>query len=346
MDFEHDRESLYSPVAGNDSAVKTPMTPPRKKHTLLMIFFSILFAFSVLANFLLIILLVVASMMISTGHSDSFIENVIREGSSSNKIAIIRIQGIIDSEVAEQIRKQLADAKKDRNVKAVILRVISPGGGVGASDRIHHYVEKFRSQTNKPVVSFMQTVAASGGYYVSVACDSIISEPTTITGSIGVMATYLVLKQLLEEKLGITPVVLKSGEKKDWPSMFSEATDEQKQYLMDKVIMPAHNRFIKLVADGRKELTLDQVKELSDGSIYGAPEAYEKKLIDHVGFMEDAIALAEKFAGIKNAKVIEYEKPFTFSSIIGSNPNSLFDLDRNMLEKFATPQIMYLWDGK
>jgi len=346
MDFEHDRESLYSPVSGNDPDAKKLKDPPRKKRPILMIFFSILFIFSILANFLLIVLLVVASMMVSTSRSDSFIENVVREGSSSKKIAVVRIQGIIDGETCEQVRKQLADAKKDRNVKAVILRIISPGGGVGASDRIHHYVQKFKSETNKPVVSFMQTVAASGGYYVSVACDSIISEPTTITGSIGVLANYMVLKQLLEEKLGITPIVLKSGEKKDWPSMFSEATDEQKQYLMDKAIMPAHKRFIELVADGRKELTLDQVKELSDGSIYGAPEAYEKKLIDHIGFVEDAIKLTEKLAGIKNAKVIEYERPFTWSSVIASKYDSLLNLDRDMLEKFATPQIMYLWDGK
>jgi protease IV len=343
MDFDNNNESLYSPVSNNDSAVKAPR---KKKHPILMIFFSILFIFSILANFFLIILLVVVSMTISSTHSDSFVENVIREGSSSSKIAVIRIQGVIENELCEQVRLQLKDAKKDHNVKAVIIRVISPGGGVSASDRIHHYIGKFKSETGKPVVSFMQTVAASGGYYVSVACDSIISEPTTITGSIGVMANYMVLKQLLEEKLGITPVTLKSGEKKDWPSMFSEATEEQKQYLMDKAIMPAYDRFIQLVADGREELTLDQVKELSDGSIYGAPEARDKKLIDQVGFMEDAIALTENLAGIKDAKVIEYEKPFTFSSMLTSKSGALLNIDRNMLEKFVAPQIMYLWDGR
>ena len=342
MDFEDNRESLYSPVSDNGAAVKTP----RKKRPILMIFFSILFILSILANFFLVILLIVVSMTISGSHSNSFVENVIREGSSSSKIAVIQIQGVIENELCEQVRLQLKDAKKDHNVKAVIIRVISPGGGVGASDRIHHYIQKFKSETGKPVVSFMQTVAASGGYYVSVACDSIISEPTTITGSIGVMANYMVLKQLLEEKLGITPVTLKSGEKKDWPSMFSEATDEQKQYLMDKAIMPAYDRFIRLVADGREELTLDQVKELSDGSIYGALEACDKKLIDQVGFMEDAIALTEKLAGIKGAKVIQYEKPFTFSSMLASKSNALLGLDRSMLEKFVTPQIMYLWDGR
>jgi len=135
------------------------------------------------------------------------------------------------------------------------VRIISPGGSVGASDRIHHEILRFRDKTSKPAVAFMQTLAASGGYYASVACDKIISEPTAITGSIGVIMNHLVLKELLEEKLGISPVVIKSGPRKDWPSVFSEVTDEQKQYVTDKLINPAYDRFVQLVVQGREMLT-------------------------------------------------------------------------------------------
>ncbi|MCK5565264.1 MAG: signal peptide peptidase SppA [Planctomycetes bacterium] len=348
MEFEHDQEqeSLYVPANDTPRTCEIPTQKPKKKGSFWKIFFIIAFLLSVLANFFLFVLLIAASMFVSVGHTSSFIEDVIRDGSSSKKIAVIRLEGIIDSRLSDLVKEQLDSAAKDESVKAVILRVISPGGGVAASDRIHHQISKFRNDTNKPVVSFMQTVAASGGYYASVACDKIISEPTTITGSIGVMANHMVFKQLLEEKLGITPVVVKSGEKKDWPSIFSETTEEQKEYLQQKLIIPAYDRFVALVADGRKDLSLQEVITLADGSIYGAPEAYNNKLIDELGFIEDAIAMTEKLAHIKNAKVFEYTQPFTLSSVLGAQSETIFNFDRKMIEKLATPQLMYLWDGK
>ncbi len=349
MEFEHDQEqeSLYVPANDTPRAFEVPTQKPKKKGSFWKIFFIVAFLLSVLANFFLFVLLIATSMFVSVGQTDSFVENVIRSGSSSKKIAVIRLEGIIDGKLSDMVKKQLDSAAKDDSVKAVILRVISPGGGVAASDRIHHQISKFRNNTNKPVVSFMQTIAASGGYYASVACDKIISEPTTITGSIGVMATHMVLKQLLEEKLGITPVVVKSGEKKDWPSIFSETTEEQKLYLQEKLVTPAYDRFVALVADGRKDLSLQEVITLADGSIYGAPEAYNNKLIDELGFIEDAIAMTEKLAHIENAKVFEYTQPFTLSSVLGvQQSETIFNFDRKMIEKLATPQLMYLWDGK
>lgn len=348
MDFEHDQqqESLYVPTEDVSPAFEVPAKKPKKKSPFWKIFFIIALLLSVLANFFLFVMLIAASMFVSVGHTDAFVENVLRDGSASQKIAVIRLEGIITNELSELIRTQLDSAAKDDSVKAVILRVITPGGGVAASDRIHHQIARFKDETNKPVVAFMQSVAASGGYYASVACDKIISEPTTITGSIGVIANHMVFKELFEEKLGIMPVTVKSGEKKDWPSMFAETTDEQKQYLQDKLITPAYDRFVALVADGRTDLTMQEVTALADGSIYGAPEAYNNKLIDEMGFMEDAIAMTEELAHIKRAKVFEYAEPFSLSSVLGVQSESIFNLDRNVIEKFATPQLMYLWDGK
>ena len=311
---------------------------------MISIIWRILFTLSILANIFLFLMLIAFSLIFSTGQRGFYVEDVIRDGSSTNKIAIIRLEGIIDGRMSNDIHKQIKAAKEDKNVKAVIIRTISPGGTVAASDRIHHEITKFRKETGKPVVSFMQTVAASGGYYTSVACDKIISEPTAITGSIGVISNHLVIKQLLEEKLGINPVVVKSGEKKDWPSIFSETTEEQKQYLHDRLINPAYERFAQLVADGREMLSESEVKELADGGIYGAPEALEKKLIDRIGYIEEAIALTEALTGIKGMQVIEYSKPFSLSSMLISQSSSLLKIDRELLEKLVTPQLLYLWD--
>ena len=174
-----------------------------------------------------------------------------------------------------------------------------------------------------------------------------MAEPTVITGSIGVIMNHLVLKDLLEDKLGITPVTLKSGKRKDWPSMFNETTEEEKQYLMDRIITPAYDRFVMLVAEGRKSvLTETEIRELADGSIYTAQEALDRKLIDAVGYFDQAVAKAEQMAQISNAQVVTYEELFTFWSLMGAKSQSNINIEAEILEKLAAPRILYLWDGK
>jgi protease-4 len=228
----------------------------------------------------------------------------------------------------------------------VILRIASPGGTVSSSDQIHYYVGNLRQKTGKPVVAFMQTIAASGGYYSAVACDRIIAEPTVITGSIGVIMNHLVIKDLLEQKLGIQPEVLKSGPKKDWPSMYAPMTEEQKQYLNEKLITPAYERFVSLVSEGRKHaLTPEQVRLLADGSIYSADEALHNGLIDEVGYFEAAVDATKKLADISDARVVEYQRPQSWLSSLGAK-SQLPIVDSKMLEKLIVPQLMYLWDGR
>ena len=186
----------------------TSQNPPRRKSGW-RIFWGIVLVLSIMANvFLFLMLILMAAFVSMGGQRDYYDEAVISEGSLSKKIAVIRLEGIIDNRVSEEMRRQLKMAKEDDKVKAVIVRTITPGGGVSASDQIHHEITKFKTETKKPAVAFMQTIGASGGYYTSVACDKIIAEPTVITGSIGVIANYMVLKELLEEKLGISPVVV------------------------------------------------------------------------------------------------------------------------------------------
>lgn len=344
-----------SPQAAQASQIAPPPPPPPvppRKSSGWRIFWGIVIALSILANVVLFFMIIMMVSFLMSGPAelfdtrDGFGEQVRVKGPVNRKIAVIRVEGIIDGQQSEKFEKHLKSARDDANVKAVIVRTITPGGTVSASDQIHNAITRFRRETGKPVVAFMQTVAASGGYYTSVACDKIIAEPTAITGSIGVIMNNLVIRELLEEKLGVQPVVVKSGPKKDWPSMFSETTEEQKQYIYDKLIKPAYDRFVSLVDEGRDELTEAEVRVLADGSIYGAQEAVDKKLVDEIGYFEDAVRLTEQLAGIKGAKVIEYTRLFSLSSLLGAEAKTRpWEIDRNTFHELALPQLMYLWDG-
>jgi len=352
MDFT-ENTNPPQPPSGFIPSGQGPMPPlpvvqvirPEKKGTGWKIFGGILFALSVLANIGMFFLLVGLVVFFAAGHEGGLIEQVVREGPRTARIALVSVNGIIDEQQARDVYEQLKAARKDKYVKGVIVRVNSPGGTISGSDQIYNEILKFRDKENKPVVAFMQGVAASGGYYTSVACEKIIAEPTTITGSIGVITGYLVLEQLLENKLGIQPVIVKAGEKKDWPSSFKAPTDEQLQYLRERLIDPAYNRFVQIVADGRKMLTTEDVNRLADGSIYWADKALEEKLIDQIGYLDDAIEQVKSMADIQKAQVVEYRKPFSFADILGAQAKSKLSFDQKTLYELTTPQVLYLWSA-
>jgi protease-4 len=156
---------------------------------------------------------------------------------------------------------------------------------------------------------------------------------------------YLVLQQLLEDKLGINPIVVKAGAKKDWPNPFQMPTDEQLKYMQERIIGPAYKRFVKVVADGRSELTEADVNRLADGSIYWADKALEEKLIDGVGYLADAIDKTKSLAGVKKAQVVEYKKTFSLADMLGAKTNVSLKIDRRTLYEVAVPQALYLWTG-
>ncbi len=353
MDFEQNNnqsgpigpqptEPNYNPAMGG------PISPPRKKGIGWRIFWGIALALSFMANVVLFLMLIGVVAIFATGQRSLLDEEIIREGPSRTKIAMISVQGVIYGESASDFYRQLKVVREDKHVKAVIVRVNSPGGTISASDQIYKEITKFREEENIPVVAFMQGVAASGGYYTSVACDKIIAEPTTITGSIGVISFYLVVQELLEDKLGIMPVTIKSGQKKDWPSSFRKPEPEEIQYMRDKVITPALERFIEVIAEGRKaSLTIEEIRKLADGGIFGAKEAKEEKLIDQVGYLDEAIELAKSLAGIGKAKVIQYRKPFSVADLFSyRKPNlNLLKLNKATLYELGTPQILYLWSA-
>lgn len=320
--------------------------PRRKKTSRWKIFFGILFGLSVLGNILMLFLVLMMGIAIAMGGAGgTYLHEVIETGPSSKKIAVIRIEGIINKEVEEIFKSQLNTAWADRTVKAVVVSVDSPGGGVTSSDNIYHAIQRYKDATNNPVVCYMDGLAASGGYYSAVSCDKIVASPTTITGSIGVIMGHLDIKQLLEEKLGVVPTTIKSGQKKDWPSMFRQITEEEKSYLFEKVIDPAYKRFVKLVDQGRENLTEEQVLALADGSIYFANEALEKGLVDEIGYADTAYELAKVLAGLDDAQVFEYKKPFSLSDMLGVQSKSLTNLDKTTLLEMTIPKVMYLWTG-
>ena len=303
---------------------------------------------SILANgFLLLAIIGMAAVMTSSPSNEAVVEKTLVSGSRHQKIAAIRIEGIIDSRMSDWVCRQLAAAASDPSVKGVIVRIISPGGGVSSSDQIHYAISRYKECTGQPVLAFMQSMAASGGYYAAVACDEIMAEPTVITGSIGVMMNHWVVKELLQEKLGITPVVLKSGERKDWPSMFSDTTDEQKLYLNERLVQPAYERFVQLVTEGRKDkLSEREVRTLADGGIYTASEALTCKLIDQIGYFEQAVKTISERAGVGNPTVVEYSEKFSMMSILGAEAKTGLTIDAELFDKLLTPQLMYLWDGR
>jgi len=333
-----------SPLPPSNYAQPEPKAarPPRKR-TGWRVFWAVILVLSVLANIVLFLMLVGLATLFAVGHERLLTEEVVQEGPRATKIAVVRLQGMIDDNQRRQVKRQLKAAREDRAVKGIILRVNSPGGTISASDEIYHQI---RDKTEKPVVAFMQGLAASGGYYTSVACDTIVAEPTVITGSIGVIAGWFVIQDLLEQKLGIEPVIVKSGEKKDWPSSFRKASEQEIQYLQEKLIIPAYNRFVDIVAEGRKDsITADEVRKLADGSIYGAQEALDLKLVDHIGYFDEALNQVKSLAGITEAQVVEYRKPFSFSEFLTSGARHSMKIDTNLLYELGTPQVLYLWTG-
>ncbi len=220
-----------------------------------------------------------------------------------DKIAIVEVKGVItqSSAVIEELQQYLSD----EGVKAIILRVDSPGGGVGPSQEIYREIMRIKSTSKRKVVTSMGSVAASGGYYIASASDLIVANPGTITGSIGVIMQFSNFEELLK-KIGIKGVVLKSGEHKDIGSPFREMTPEEKR-IMQEVLDNVHEQFIQAVADGRK-LDRSKVAQIADGRILTGEQAKNLGLVDQLGNLQDTIDITAKMAGIAGKPNVLYPK--------------------------------------
>lgn len=222
------------------------------------------------------------------------------------KIAIIEIKGVIID--PQPTVEKLIKFRKNEKIKAIVLRIDSPGGGVGPAQEIHAEVKKV--QREKKVLVSIGSVAASGGYYIACAADKILANPGSITGSIGVIVESLNVEELLR-KIGLRSTVIKSGRHKDIGSPMRQMTPEEKR-LLQGVLDNVHEQFIQAVAEGRK-LPVERVRGLADGRIFSGNQAKAMGLVDELGNLQDAIAMAAKMAGIKGEPEVIYPEKKGFS---------------------------------
>src|SRR5712692_9861616 len=231
------------------------------------------------------------------------------------KVGVIRIEGVItDSrETIEELRR----FRDNPSIKAVVLRIDSPGGGVVPSQEIHAELLKARKDGRLKVVASMGNLAASGGYYIAVATDKIVANPGTLTGSIGVIMELANVQGLLE-KVGVQSVVIKSGKHKDLASPFRTMSPEERALLQD-VLDDVHDQFIQAVAAGRA-MKVEQVRELADGRIFTGRQARTAKLVDELGDLQDAIKLAARMGGIVGEpRVVEIRKRFSLRDLLDNS---------------------------
>tara|TARA_B100000315_G_scaffold88389_1_gene81186 strand:- start:14131 stop:15042 length:912 start_codon:yes stop_codon:yes gene_type:complete len=282
-------------------------------------------------------------------------------GKGDDKILLIDISGVITGKsrsditgikkepgMVERIKEQLNKAEDDKKIKAIILRVNTPGGTVTASDIIYHELLQFKKKKGVKIIAAMMDLSTSGGYYLSMSADKIIAHPTTITGSIGVLALKLNMRGLFE-KIGIEDETVKSGEKKDITSPFRPFSEEEKE-IFQEIIDSLFQSFVNVVKTGRKELSKEEIQKIADGRIYTAQQALKLKMIDQIGYLEDAIELTKKEAGLKETKVITYHRPHQYKeNIYSSNypgaPHTIniLNIDMNSFADRMGTKFMYLW---
>jgi protease-4 len=224
-----------------------------------------------------------------------------------DRVALVKIEGVLL--LSENVVEELNNYAEDSSIKAIVIRIDSPGGGVVPSQEIYNAVKNARKEGKKVIVS-MGSIAASGGYYIAAAADRIVANPGTLTGSIGVKMEFANLEKLLE-KIGVKGMVVKSGEYKDIGSPYREITDQEKQLLQD-VIDDVHSQFIRAVAEGRK-LPEPEVRAIADGRIFTGQQALALRLVDQLGDLDDSIKTAGGMVGIKGKPtLVEKRKKVPF----------------------------------
>lgn len=272
------------------------------------------------------------------------------QGSGPDKIAVVEVEGEIVSSVdgliedvaaAEEITSQLRQARRDDAVKAVVLRVNTPGGSVVASEEILGEISELRDE-GKPIVTSMREVAASGGYLISTGTSRIVAHPSTLTGSIGAIMVLLNVEEAAG-KLGIEPIVIKSGRFKDVGSPFREMSRRERR-MLQRVIDQAYQRFVDAVASGR-DLSRDEILDVADGRVLTGTDAQAAGLLDELGNLDDAIAAARELADLEQARVVEYQAPFSLTDLfrgVGIRLGIIDDVRRSIGNIGPVVKYMYV----
>lgn len=251
-------------------------------------------------------------------------EATVVDARGDGKLLLLRVDGEISDHPSNggllgarpattaQIRRDLDRARKDDDIRGVIVRINSPGGGVTASDLIYRELLSFKREKKVPIVAFLLDTAASGGYYIAQAADRIVAVPTSIVGSIGVIAQFPDV-QGLGEKVGVKMVTLTTGRRKDVGNPFRHMTAEEKAFVQ-RLLDAMHRRFVGVVATGRrpgagrKGIAKAALERLADGRVFTAQEAKRLGLLDRIGYFEDAYAIAETLSATESPRVVTYQR--------------------------------------
>lgn len=295
------------------------------------------------AGFLLLVCAVLAAALVAVSVAaqrdpDPDRERLFRERlvfgarDARTKVLLLEVDGVIANEadrgllsgrmgMVDRIDRMLRQAEEDPSVRALLLRINSPGGGITASDTIYHRLVEHTERTGVPVVALLGDVAASGGYYVAMAAERVIAHPTTITGSIGVIMPLVSMERLLGV-IGIQPRPIKSADKKDIGAFYREITDEERA-ILEEMVEQMYARFLSVAEDGAerrqsRELTPERLRELADGRVLTGETAAENHLVSETGYFADALEAARLLADDPTAKLVRYVE----------QPRGLFDVLR------------------
>lgn len=291
-----------------------------------------------------------SSSDLAADSSGYYLEEEVLSGSGENKIVQLFVNGVISGQrnasglpsMAEVLHEQLRRVEADPSVKAVVLRIDSPGGEVVATDEIHSQLLHLKKERNLPIVISMGSTAASGGYYLATAGDSIFANPNTLTGSLGVIFNLLNYGEAIN-KLGVHQYAIKSGRFKDIGSP-ARAMTTQEQHIFQTLVNDSYNKFVDVIVNGRN-LPREKVLEIADGRIYSGEQAKDLGLIDQFGDLDEATQYALALSGETEAIVVRYKEQLSLRSLLfalrqhWSNPDPL-GIAR-VLDRQSTHRLLY-----
>jgi protease IV len=309
----------------------------------------------------LLLILLGGSMLINVGllagGSSGGVQSTITQGDSHQQIAVIPLEGLIDESLENKFDRFLTRAQNDKNVKAVVILIDTPGGSVTASDEAYKRLKKFKAEKNVPVVVAMRSLATSGGYYAACAADHIVAERSTLTGNIGVLLPRFNLTKLMD-KIGVEEdtIVSTGATFKNAGSMFKPDSERDNAYFQS-IADSAFTQFKQVVSDGRKGRLKGTIDEIANGKAYTAQQALDNGLIDDIddtGYLDAAVKYATSKAGLSGPMIVKYQDPpVTLFDLMGGSQSRFgrgpsanginINLDASMLDRVSSPRLMYLY---
>jgi len=274
---------------------------------------------------------------------------------TGEKVALVDVHGILTKRYGSSslfssslspdpvadLKEALGRAAGDDDVKAVVLRIDSPGGMVVWCDAMYREIRKFREKTEKPVIAAVTGMGASGGYYIALGADKICAAPAATVGSIGVIAIFLNLEGLAG-KIGVQTQVIKSGDKKDMGGLWRALSDEERK-IMQRMIDEYYGRFVDLILENRKNLTREKLLPLADGRLFTARQAFENGLVDKLTYLDGTVEEAKKAAGLEDAIVVAYGRKHQYVNNIYSKAPTVINFDLGRAAGALPAGFYYIW---